>query len=366
MAKSKKKAKKQTGKQAQGRSLGSVLGETGYLWPSIGALALVAAVAFFWWIMRTPVDDGTAGAAETPTAAAPSSAGVEEAATPRTFQFGSAGYCQAGPAFAAAFGFEPGRALIGTSVRGYVGLALLDPATGRVEQHETWDDAGHLGSFVYDGNGNVYTAPAPFVNTTLNPPAAQNTIYKTDSTSGVMAKFADLPPAAPMTENNPFGILGLFYDCDTNSLYAGSIGGSTATDEVGRIYRIDAATGEVLNTLENVDAMGVGVFNMPDGSKRLYFGSGRDTGVRSIALDENGDFVGDARDEFFLAQFEGSDNDKGQRITFTNDNRMVIKGIDFNYTLRAASEPRRNLYVFTLDPETTAWNLQSIEQSDTP
>ncbi|MCB0156663.1 MAG: hypothetical protein KDD83_00920, partial [Caldilineaceae bacterium] len=98
-----------------------------------------------------------------------------------------------------------------------------------------------------------------------------------------------------------------------------------------------------------------------DGGKRLYFGSGRDTGIRSIALDEHGDFVGEPREEFFLAQFEGSGNDKGQRITFTNDNQMVIKGIDFNYTLRAASEPRRNLYTFALNPETQTWELQSIE-----
>lgn len=371
MAKNKKKkSKQQPGNHVPGRSLGSILGETGYFWPGIGALVLIAAALFFWWIMRSaPVAD-TATPAVDPAAApaemTPVAAESTIAPTPRSFVTGRANTCQAGPRFATAFGFQSGNALIGTSVTGYVGLVLVDRATGEVKQHDTWDDAGNLGSFVYDGNGNIYTSPAPFINTTLNPPEAQNKIYIVNTNSGDMIEFVDLPPAAPMTENNPFGVLGLFYDCDTNSLYAGSVAGSTATDEVGRIFRVDVATGEVVDTLEGVDAMGVGVFNMPDGSKRLYFGAGRDTGIRSIALDENGDFTGAPRDEFFLAQFEGSDNDKGQRITFTNDNRMVVKGIDFNYTLRAASEPRRNLYTFALDPETAAWQLQSIEASETP
>ncbi|MEZ4557155.1 MAG: hypothetical protein R2854_12025 [Caldilineaceae bacterium] len=218
------------------------------------------------------------------------------------------------------------------------------------------------GAFVHDGAGNVYTARAEaHQDTTLNPPAEQNKVYKVDSAGGVMTEFVDLSPAGPMTENNPFGVLGLFYDCDTDSLYAGSVAGSTPTEEVGRIFRIDAATGEV-DTLENVDAMGVGVFNMPDGGKTTrLFGSGRDTGIRSIALMKTATLWG-SREEFFLAQFEGSANDKGQRITFTNENQMVIKGIDFNpLALRAASEPRRNLYTFALNPESQTWELQSIE-----
>ena len=52
MATDKKKAKKQSAGPVQGRSLSSILGETGYLWPAIGALVLLAAGLFFWWIMR--------------------------------------------------------------------------------------------------------------------------------------------------------------------------------------------------------------------------------------------------------------------------------------------------------------------------
>ncbi|MEZ4612448.1 MAG: hypothetical protein R2838_19770 [Caldilineaceae bacterium] len=201
---------------------------------------------------------------------------------------------------------------------------------------------------------------APFINTTLNPPAEQNKVYKVDSAGGVMTEFVDLSPAGPMTENNPFGVLGLFYDCDTDSLYAGSVAGSTPTEEVGRIFRIDAATGEVAHV-----------------GKRGRDGRGR---LQHARRRQNDSISGPAvtrafaplrwmktatlwgsREEFFLAQFEGSANDKGQRITFTNENQMVIKGIDFNFTLRAASEPRRNLYTFALNPESQTWELQSIE-----
>ncbi len=375
MAKRKKTSKtqtqqktKETSKQTNGRGSGTGLGKRGYLFATTAGVVLV--VLIFWWIMRGVGSDtaGSSSGAVTESVTrtvTPEAAGEVDTpaptATQRVFTFGRANYCQAGPRFGPQFGFEPGKALIGTSVPGYVGLALVDPSTGQVAQHQTWDDGGNLGSFVYDANGNVYAAPAPFINTTLNPPDEQNRIFRADTDSALMTEFVDLPPAAPMTENNPFGVMGLFYDCDTNSLYAGSVAGSTANEEVGRIFRVDVATGTVADTLENVDAMGVGVFNLPDGNKRLYFGSGRDTSVRSIALDEDGNFVGEPRQEFFLAQFEGSDNDKGQRITFTNENQMVVKGIDFNYTLRAASEPRRNLYTFVWDRETSGWVLQGIE-----
>ena len=56
MAKSKKKkSKQQPGNHVPGRSLGSILGETGYFWPGIGALVLIPAALFFWWIMRSVV-----------------------------------------------------------------------------------------------------------------------------------------------------------------------------------------------------------------------------------------------------------------------------------------------------------------------
>ena len=53
MATGNKKAKKSSAGPAQGRSLSSILGETGYLWPAIGALVLLASGLFFWWIMRS-------------------------------------------------------------------------------------------------------------------------------------------------------------------------------------------------------------------------------------------------------------------------------------------------------------------------
>ncbi|MCB0132045.1 MAG: hypothetical protein KDD78_14400, partial [Caldilineaceae bacterium] len=190
---------------------------------------------------------------------------------PASVPAGNAAYCRSGPRFPAGLGYAPGQALIGTSLRGYIGLTLSDAADpNRVFQDPSWDDAGSLGSWVYDRQGNIYVAPAPFVSLELNPPDLQNRIYRIDTDTGKMTLFAELPAAAPPSGDNPFGVLGLFYDCDTESLYAGSVAGSTGTDEVGRLFQIDVADGTVIDTLEGIDAMGVGVFNHPDG-KRLYF-----------------------------------------------------------------------------------------------
>ncbi|MEZ4718451.1 MAG: hypothetical protein R2851_20515 [Caldilineaceae bacterium] len=118
MAKGKKQARRADRWQAQGRSLGSILGETGYLWPSI-ALVLIAAGVFFWWIMRsadgnTPV---TTDVTAPPEGASMATTEPPLTPTPRAFAFGRANACQAGPRFGPQFGFQPGSALIGTSVR---------------------------------------------------------------------------------------------------------------------------------------------------------------------------------------------------------------------------------------------------------
>jgi hypothetical protein len=91
-------------------------------------------------------------------------------------------------------------------------------------------------------------------------------------------------------------------------------------------------------------------------------GSARDSGVFSIALDEEGNFSGEPRLEFYLAGLEGGGNDKAQRFTFTPEGEMVIKGIDFNYNLSASSEPRRNLYWMTYVPQSDSWELRKVEQ----
>lgn len=338
--------------------LSAANGQRRWLWAGVALAVLLGVVGLFLFLNRTsPTPEaGDAVAAATVAVADPvEPVTVQAAIATSPLPDGRADYCRNPPAFPAQLGFGE-QTFIGTSLRGHMGLTLSDPS-GRVYQDETWDDAGHLGPFIYDRDGNIYTAPAPFVNLVNNAPEDQGKIYKVDAATGMMAEWIDLPAAATPSQQNPFGVLGLFYDCDTDSIYAGSIAGSTAGEEVGRLFHIDRQRGDVAAIYE-----GVGVFNGVSG-KRLYYGSGRDSGVRSMALDETGDFVGEPRVEFFLAQFEEGGNEKAQRITFNADNQMVVKGLEFNYSLRAASETARILYTLAYDGESDGWNLVSIERS---
>ena len=292
---------------------------------------------------------------------------VPVTAAPAT-QYQGASYCQALPAFIEEFDMQ-GWPVIGTSMNGFIGFTVAeqtaDGIINRVFQHPSWEEAGYLGAYVRDGDGNVYVAPVPFSSVELNDPELQTLLHVIGSEDGVMRPFLDVPAAQAPTEQNPYGVMGLFFDCDTNSLYAASIAGSTSQDEVGRIVRIDIESGEVVDQLEDIDALGVGVHNGVD-DKRLYFGLARNCGVASIALDEEGHFKGEPRQEIFLAGLPGGGNEKAQRITFNDDGQMIIKGIEFDYTLRSSSDPERVLYSFTYVPTEDVWDLDNVEHTTAP
>jgi len=236
------------------------------------------------------------------------------------------------------------------------GLELIEPgpnndlSNGRHYQDPSWTMGGYLGVFVTDKNGNVYLAPSPRISLIDNPPDKANILYKVDTNTGIMSKWIDLPAAANPSPENPYGILALTYDCDTNSLYVSTVMGSTRDKTMGRIYQVDVASGKVVNEYDNTDAFGVAVFNQPEG-KRLYFGSARQPEVYSIALDDKGHFWGTPQLEFFL---NGAYN-RPRRIEFDPRGNLLVRGIDFNFTLSATSEDRRTDYLFQYDPTTKKW-----------
>ncbi len=311
--------------------------------------------------------------APVPTSSAPStgSAPVTGAASGRpvgeqapALVVGAADACKASPRFVAGLGFT-GQVLVGTGLKGYKGLTLTETdgkgGVARVYQDPSWTTAGYLAAYVYDRNGDIYTAPAPLVSLYENPPDKQSRIYRVDSDTGKMAEYLELPTEQPPNQTNPFAVLGLAYDCDTHSLYAASVAGSTPEQQNGRIYRIDLDAHRVADVLDKIDAFGVGVFNGAHG-KRLYFGSARDTGVYSIALDASGAFRGDKRLEFYLAALPQGSNEKAKRILFRGKDEMLIKGYDFNFSLRAASAYSEGLYFFRYDPAADRWQLEHVER----
>lgn len=278
-----------------------------------------------------------------------------------TGAIGGVSNCRKQPPFAQALGFSRSTVL-STAERTVKGLIIVEPAaTGsnakpRTYQHPSWTMGGYLGPNAIDQNGNIFVAPAPRVNLIDNPPERANVIYKVDAATGVMTGFLDLPAAQAPSLTNPFGVLGLTYDCDTNTMYAASVAGSSREQELGRIFRIDLSTGKVASQLDGIDAIGLGVFNGANG-KRLYFGSARTQDVRSIELDVSGNFYGEPRIEFSLAGLGPDGNDKARKISFDRTNDMTVNGTKFTYNLAPpAAQIRASAYKFHYDASTDAWS----------
>jgi len=271
--------------------------------------------------------------------------------------------CRQLPGFVAAQGFDPNTAALSTSDDRRMGLVLIQPdgAGGQnVYQHPTWDDAGWLGGLTLDENGNVYVVPAPRISLLDNAPVKQTQLYRVDSATGELAVLLDLPAAAPPSQTNPYGLMGVTYDCETRSLYVSSIAGSTRAAEVGRLFRVElGAQPRVAAQFDGVDAIGLGVFNGRK-DKRLYFGSARTSEVLSLALDARGNFTGPARVDFSLAEHDPRGDDKARRLTFSDAAGLRVDAVKFNYNLVASSEHRQNQYQYAYDSNTDGWVLLDV------
>lgn len=289
-------------------------------------------------------------------------AGAAAAQGPASYEPGPADACKTYPPYVRELKFE-GAVYISTNIRGYPGLVFVgrgESGQRRIYQHPTWTGAGYLAAYTYDRAGNIYVAPSPLVSLWENPPGEQNRIWKIDAETQEMSPFATLPAADEPSPRNPFGILGLTYDCDTESLYATSVMGSTPDAEKGRVFRVDLETGESDIIAEGRDFFGVGIFNTQT-EKTLYLGSARTSGVYAMALDAGGAAREAAAVEFYLSNFPGGANDQVKRILFDSDNFMKIKGIGFHFTLKVASAYPHSEYVLRPGPD-GGWELVAIRR----
>lgn len=274
----------------------------------------------------------------------------KNSAAPKTNRpIGGVAACQKIPPFVGSLGFGQGASL-STSDRKIQGLVIFEGE--RVYQHPTWKMAGSLAPITRDASGNIYAAPAPWIDVLENKPEEQNKVYKVDGQTQEMRQFVSLPRDAEPTSQNPFGALGLTFDCDTNSLYVSSVSGSTRDAIRGRIFQI-STDGKVLSQLEKTDAIGLAVFNSARG-KRLYFGQARNSEIWSVALDDKGNFSGESKREISLENLGTRGDDKARRINFSN-NEMTIFGIEFGFNLIAPSEKQETVYKYIYNPESDSW-----------
>ena len=271
--------------------------------------------------------------------------------------------CQQSPGFFRNTGLDQKHTAFSTSEKKVKGLALVqlpeNPAdtTGRkIWQHPGWNRFGYMGAITTDENGNAYTIPVPVVNVLDNPFEKQNTIYKVSSFDGEMRPLTELPMAVNNNHSHGYGLLGIYYDCHAQKIYASSIAGSNRESEKGAIYAIDPSSGKITDQLTGWDAMGLCVGGVV-GQKRLYFGSARTSDLYSVELTKSGQFISSVKREFTLDLLGPRGDDKARRIRFDKHGNMVIFGVEFNYNLTAPTEKQETIYRFRFDQEDRKWIL---------
>lgn len=278
------------------------------------------------------------------------------------FRAGLTDSCRAQSPFVAKTGLAQPVA-IDTRQRGYTGLQLLSIRDQKTWQHPSWGDAGFIGAFARDRHGNIFLAPTPNVSVSTETLTLSNTLYRIDAQSGEMAAFLELPAANPLSSSNPFGIIGLYFDCDTDSLYVSSVAGSTAREVAGRIYQVDVANQKIVAQLDKTDAFGISTFNGMQ-HKRLYLSSARSADVYSVALDKNGSFTKDVRFEFSLTGLPGGDSSNIRKFEIKRAKdgsyTMAAKEENFRFSLLASHNPVKRVYHFTYSTSDDRWDFKHI------
>ncbi len=271
--------------------------------------------------------------------------------------------CKRSPLFPTKHGMKAPFAVDLRQGTAFRGLRIIEARrNGKYLQLPGWDKFGFLGLYTLDNKGNIFTAPMPYVSIDINPPKEQDRILKVDARTGRMSVFMNLPFTKPPSAKNPFGVIGLEYDCTTNSLYATSVAGSTYKKEYGKIFQINPDTKIILDTYDNLDAMGVTIFAGKTG-RRIYIGLARKPEVYSIGLDEQGGFKHDLRFEFSLKDVSGGADVKAHRMRI-KDNVMTLKAREFSYSLITASVSMRTIYKYKYNPEKDKWEFIELHSEN--
>jgi hypothetical protein len=270
--------------------------------------------------------------------------------------------CKGNTSFIKNLGFEPRYSFLNTSDQKIMGLLLLqseqpgnpNARITKTFQHPSWKQGGWLAPILVDDAGNIFTSPAPFINILDNPIANNNTIYRVDGKTGVMEEFMRLPFRDSINPQNPYGIIGMIYLCETGTLYVSSVAGSRLHEENGHIYAIDLKSKKIIDQIEHIDAMGMGI-TYTTGKRQLFFGNGRNSDIKSVVLNAAGKFSGSAEFAFSLANLGSRGDDKVRRIRSDQSGNLSVYGMEFNFNMIAPREKQETIYKFVYNEETKNW-----------
>jgi hypothetical protein len=274
--------------------------------------------------------------------------------------------CKARPQFISKIkDFDVSRSAVSTTELNHAGLVIIEmeqpqnPNSKRTKTyiHETWKMSGHAGPFTIDQYGNIYLVPAPKVNVLENPMKDQNKIFMVNSATGIMTELMNLPHLGPDLVNNPqnpFGLVGIYYDCQDYSIFASSLYGSLTNEENGMIYHIDPVNKKVISSKKGIDAFGIITYQMGP-EKRLLYGSARTGDVYSIKINQTGVFEGTPRKEFTVDGLGVRGDDKVRKFRILNNGDLKVYGLEFYYNLTAPTEKPESEYVFRYIESTRTW-----------
>lgn len=271
--------------------------------------------------------------------------------------------CKLVPPFVGRLGFDTRKSYFSTSEKRTLGLVLLEAvnpenlAAGAAKKYQdsSWRKAGGLSSIQLDNRGNVFTVPAPFINVLNNRAADQNTVYKIDGQNGIMTAFLQLPLPDSLPSENPYGILGMVYLCESSSLYISTVTGSSRNREQGAVYVVNTVTGKITDQLSGTDVLGMGIA-YTTGERRLFFGKARNSEIWSVVLDEKGNFAGKPQFEFTLSGLGPRGDDKARRIKTGKDGSLEVYGTAFSFNLIAPTEKQETVYRFVYNEAAKKWN----------
>jgi hypothetical protein len=274
--------------------------------------------------------------------------------------------CKTMPVFLSESGFDLKRAYLSTSERRIRGLVLVEPSTTpnqppRTWQLPSWQRAGWLAPMVITFNGEVWAAPAPVINLLDNKPEEQNCLWRTDPSTGELRREVVLPkPDSNFNGQNPYGVLGLAYDCENGMLYASSVAGSTRRSELGHIYAVSTRDMKVVHQVDSTDGFGLGVATI-DGAKKLFFGHARNGHIGSIELLPDGGFGKRTEVEFSLEDAGPRGDDRARKIRIQPDGTLLVTGIEFYFNLTAPTEKQESVYKFAQTQARGSWVLVEVK-----
>jgi hypothetical protein len=274
--------------------------------------------------------------------------------------------CRVLPPLLSKSGFDPKRMYLSTSERTIMGLVLMEmPANtkdkARSWQHPSWKNAGWLGGMAITDKGEIWVIPAPLINLLNNKPDDQNCLWKTHKVTGELTKAVVFPkPDSIFNGQNPYGAMGLAYDCDNGVIYASSVAGSTRKLELGHIYAVRTTDSKIIASMDSIDGFGLGVGTI-DGAKRLYFGSARNGQIQSVGLNADGTFAGNIVNEFTLDDLGPRGDDRARKIRFASDGTMTVHGVEFYFNLTAPTEKQETVYQFKYNIAQKKWQLMGFQ-----